>query len=307
MVFTLRGTRFFEDDFPIYLNREVEAFHLREHVHDFVELCLVEEGQGHHYIDKKSYPVQKGDIFLLPVGTVHVFRPVSAKSSHPLVVCNCIFKLEALQELLGSFQPGSPLYDMLTRTSAGEGGCWYQFRDKHNRLHQLFNEAYIEYYNRGSNYRVLIRSLVLQIFITLDRLARETATSSYIEPSTLKADRMQEALQILQDRYQEHLTLEMMAEKSFMSVRQFQNMFKQATGKTFNRYVQHVRILKSCELLVHTDWSVAQIAEEVGYSDMKFFHALFRKITGETPLRYRQIYKKQEKCESAYSANKFVM
>ncbi|MDQ0091556.1 AraC-like DNA-binding protein [Paenibacillus anaericanus] len=296
MVFELRGTRFFEDDFPIYLNREVEAFHLREHIHDFVELCLVEEGQGHHFIDKKSYPVQKGDVFLLPVGTVHVFRPVSARTSHPLVVCNCIFKLEALQELLNNFPADSRLYEMITRTCAGEG-YWYQFRDNRNRLNHLFNEAYLEYYNRGSNYRVLIRSLVLQIFIVLDRLASENDIGSYTEFATMVAERMQNALELLHSNYKEHLTLEMLAEKAFMSVRQFQIMFKQATGKTFNRYIQHVRILKSCELLVHTDWSVRQIAEEVGYSDMKFFHALFRKITSESPLRYRQTYKKNTNCK----------
>lgn len=290
MVFMLSGTRFFQDDFPIYLNREIEAFHLRAHVHDFVELCLVEEGQGYHFIGEKSFPVQKGDVFLLPVGTLHVFRPLSARASHPLVVCNCIFKIEALQELIHSLSQDARLQDMLKKTYEG-GGCWFQFHDNRNRLVRLFNEAYIEFHNKGDNYRVLIKSLLLQIFIVIGRLAGEENTGIYSKSSAIISGKMEDALDIINCRYQEHLTLEMMSEQTFMSVRQFQKLFKQATGKTFNHYLQHVRILKSCELLVNTSDSVRQIAEQVGYTDMKFFHSLFRKITGESPLRYRQLYR----------------
>lgn len=47
------------------------------HSHDFIEICLVAEGTGVHYIDNQQMQVARGDMLFIPIGVSHVFRPKS--------------------------------------------------------------------------------------------------------------------------------------------------------------------------------------------------------------------------------------
>ncbi|MCT2195358.1 AraC family ligand binding domain-containing protein [Paenibacillus sp. p3-SID1389] len=80
----LDGADFFTDSLPFYFNRVEETFDLQMHSHRFVEIVLVDEGEGFHFIDEEVVRVTKNDVFLLPAGTRHVFRPGHAGSRHPL-------------------------------------------------------------------------------------------------------------------------------------------------------------------------------------------------------------------------------
>jgi len=284
MVQLLRGERFFEPDFPMFLNRETESFHVKFHQHDFIELSLVEEGSGYQHIEDETIPVRKGDLFLLPIGTSHVFRPASPQTSEPLIICNCIFKPEVLQEILG-WLPPNPLFRQLAEQEPA-AQPWYQFQDKHHRFQELFRAAYIEYQQCASNYRSMLKAYLVQILILLDRMTR--TTEHVQDPFILQQEKIGDILSYMNLHLHEPLTLQKMADTFYMSTSHFQRIFKTVTGQTFNKYLQHLRIQRSCHLLIHTTLTIQQIAAQVGYADMKFFHLLFRRITGRTPQQYRQ-------------------
>lgn len=284
MVQLLKGELFFEPDFPLFLNRETESFRVKYHQHDFIELCLVEEGSGFQYIDEQTIPVKKGDLFLLPIGVPHVFRPASPQSTDPLIICNCIFKVEVLRDII-DWLPPNPLFQQLM-TGSDEPN-WYHIKDKHHRFHELFRAAYIEYQQRPSSYKNMLKSYLVQILILFDRLLHIEEGHTEENRFILQYDKFGDILSYMNHHLHKPLTLQQMADAFYMSVSQFQRVFKTATGQTFSKYLQHIRIQKSCHLLIHTSLSVQQIAGKVGYSDMKFFHSLFRRITGCTPQQYR--------------------
>src|SRR5690554_1815438 len=76
----------FDSKLPISVNRVYEGFTIMEHRHDFIEICYVGNGAGTHYIQDRTLPVTQGDIFLLPLGVHHVFRPLSANNQQSLLV-----------------------------------------------------------------------------------------------------------------------------------------------------------------------------------------------------------------------------
>ncbi|MBQ9967511.1 MAG: PocR ligand-binding domain-containing protein [Oscillospiraceae bacterium] len=57
-------------------------------------------------------------------------------------------------------------------------------------------------------------------------------------------------------------------------------------------YIRRLRLNRACELLVHTDRSLSQIAEAVGYADTGYFLRSFKKELGMSA----SVYRKQEKC-----------
>lgn len=285
MSILLKGAQFFEAEFPIFFNRETEAFATSMHSHDFIEICLVTEGSGYQYIDDQLFKVQKGDLFLLPIGTSHVFRPSSPDPTHPLVILNCIFDFTALERIKDWIPEQSELYHYLY-SPRSMNPPWFHFTDKRSQFISLFNQAYLEFSERPLGFRTMVTAILLQILQLMYRVQIQPQSSDVASEPTL--ENMDDALFYIDLHYSDKITLKGLAERSFMSVGHFQNLFKKATGQTFNHYVQNVRIQKCCHLLKTTDKSVQMTANEVGYSDMKFFHSLFRKITGNSPRQYRQ-------------------
>lgn len=286
MVQLLTGDLFFKHDCLIYLNRETESFKVKYHTHDFIEICLVEEGRGFQHIGDQTIPVQKGDLFLLPVGTSHVFRPSSPQSPEPLVICNCIFQLEAIGDVQDWLPAHSELYRALFYPQ--ESNCsYYYYQDKHQRMGHMFQMAYLEFHQQYAEFKTMLKTMLLQILILLHRMQSEVSNTDKLPSPGRYRDKLEDIIQHIHHHAHEQLTLKEMADSCSISVSHLQQLFKQATGQTFTRYVQHVRIQLSCVLLETTDLPVNEIVGRVGYSDLKFFHSLFRKVTGCTPLQYR--------------------
>lgn len=55
-------------------------------------------------------------------------------------------------------------------------------------------------------------------------------------------------------------------------------------------YLTELRMLEAQQLLSETDKSIAEIAEEVGYTDDKYFSRAFKKYSGLKPKDYRKLY-----------------
>ena len=59
----------------------------------------------------------------------------------------------------------------------------------------------------------------------------------------------------------------------------------------FSAYLEQIRIDKAKQYLSSTCLKISQIAEMVGYADMKYFSKVFKSKTGYSPLSYRMSLK----------------
>ncbi|ALF12063.1 DNA-binding response regulator [Parageobacillus thermoglucosidasius] len=74
----------------------------------------------------------------------------------------------------------------------------------------------------------------------------------------------------------------------------FSTLFKEETNMTFSEYVTRCRLQKAKSLLITTDLTIAEIAEEVGYQTAKYFIKLFKEFEGITPYQFRKEHLKKE-------------
>ncbi|WP_405174207.1 response regulator [Paenibacillus sp. FSL H8-0261] len=96
------------------------------------------------------------------------------------------------------------------------------------------------------------------------------------------------ALQYVKEHYYEDLTLEKIASVVFLNPVYFSQLFKQKTGQGYKEYVTSLRLEQAKLLLVNSKLKVAEIAERIGYQDMRHFTQMFRKRFLVTPTEYRQ-------------------
>lgn len=68
----------------------------------------------------------------------------------------------------------------------------------------------------------------------------------------------------------------------------FSRLFKATVGETPYQYILRERVHKAQRLLVETDFSIAEIALRVGFSNQSHLTRRFRKVTHTTPAAYRR-------------------
>lgn len=92
----------------------------------------------------------------------------------------------------------------------------------------------------------------------------------------------------IQHNYQENLKLGTIAELFGYNSSYLGKVFTKATGKSFNSYVDEIRIENSKKLLLEQNPKVYEIAQQVGYTNVDYFHKKFKKYVGMSPAEYRK-------------------
>lgn len=96
------------------------------------------------------------------------------------------------------------------------------------------------------------------------------------------------ALEYIKKHYCEDLSLEKTAAAVFLNPAYFSQLFKQITGQGYKEYVTTLRLEQAKLLLMNPKLRLAEVAERVGYQDMRHFTQVFRKRVQMTPTEYRQ-------------------
>ena len=78
------------------------------------------------------------------------------------------------------------------------------------------------------------------------------------------------------------------ADKVCLSPNYFGDLIKKETGMTAQEYIQNKIITVSKEWVVNTNFTVSQIAYELGFQYSQHFSRVFKKNVGCTPLEYRR-------------------
>lgn len=96
------------------------------------------------------------------------------------------------------------------------------------------------------------------------------------------------AKQLIEEYYNQGITLEETAQKLCVSEEYLSTQFKKETGASFTETVRKYRIEKVKELLLHSPLKLNQIADMVGYADPKYMSKVFKEEVGMLPAEFRK-------------------
>ncbi len=97
------------------------------------------------------------------------------------------------------------------------------------------------------------------------------------------------AKQYIQQNFSRQINLAEVAERLHFSSAYFGNIFKRNVGKTFNAYLTEVRMENAKKLLKQPGYTIARVAEMVGYQDVKYFSKTFKSLYGVKPTEYKKL------------------
>ena len=91
--------------------------------------------------------------------------------------------------------------------------------------------------------------------------------------------------------YAREISLDEVAQLCSLTTSSFCRYFKSQTQKTFTEFLNEVRILNACKLLVKNDLTITEICYQVGYNNISHFNRQFKLVTGITAKAYHLKYK----------------
>lgn len=92
----------------------------------------------------------------------------------------------------------------------------------------------------------------------------------------------------IRENLDQNLTLQQVARFVHLNPNHFSEVFKRETGLNYIEFVTQERMRKAQEILQGSQTKIGDVANLVGYEDIKYFSQQFKKHTGRTPSEFRQ-------------------
>ncbi|MBQ7821329.1 MAG: helix-turn-helix domain-containing protein [Clostridia bacterium] len=252
------------------------------HIHRFLELAYVLEGTAVHGMNGVEAVIKKGDYIIIDLGDVHYYN---APNNGQFMIQNLLFLPEFVDRMLINAQSFSEVLNCyLVKCSNGKTPLAIAnriFHDDDGRVKDILSHLLNEYEQKKLGYLEAIRCDIIEIIIETIRKASPGNNSFAVSKST------EYICQYISNHFKESITLTDVCNATGYSVPYVSRRFKEENGMTFSRYLQQMRINEARRLLFESNAKIIDIAEHVGYSDIKFFNTLFKKLTGKTPREYR--------------------
>ena len=99
--------------------------------------------------------------------------------------------------------------------------------------------------------------------------------------------RMGKVMAYVKENLREDIKQSDVAELVAMTPQGFSRFFRATTGRTFVSFVNVMRIMEACRLLVNTDEDIIDIAFKCGYANLSNFNRRFAELKNTTPREYR--------------------
>jgi AraC-like DNA-binding protein len=259
-------------DFELQYKRDSYLKDVELHHHDFFELYFLLSGDVTYIIESKIYHVMPGDILLISPKELHqlVIRPEMSNYERYVLWVDP----QAL-ERLGGEADLSQCFD-----PANEGNLLRLQSEERSRILALMEALHRETQQGGFGSPALQESLLVQLLVQVNRLALRQDTQPRDMPHINTA--VSKVIDYVNLHYGEQLSLDMLAERFFVSKYHLSHTFTREVGVSLHRYITLRRLLMARQLL-SAGVPAGQVCSTCGFSDYTSFYRAFKAEYGLSP------------------------
>lgn len=249
------------------------------HTHDFAEFTIITEGECTHIANGVEYQLKRGEVYVILPNVCHGLKDVK-KPIHQYTfmfdITNLILFDIDLKDLSGFFSMFIPSH------TGSFANRLFLNEDEMTFVSSLCELMLKEYEEKKPGFELSLRAMLISLICIILRSYPETVSGN-----TEDAKRVFPAVKYIQNHYQDKLTLELLAEKCFLSSRQLSRLFVKVYGESPIDYLLHYRLTTAYLAIMTTKESVAVIAKKCGFYDEAHMSKLFFKHYGFLPGKVR--------------------
>ncbi len=227
-----------------------------------------------------------GDFIYIPSGLVFRIESVGGM----VAIRALVFDMSLIRENMENFD--SEILYMFYVQSRTKTLVFKKVHPIYEALAFSMHEAYEEYVSKDVCYQLSVKANIYLLMLSVLRYycTSRTELDRIIYHNVL---RLRPVIDYIAEHYSEKIYIETLADMITVSPDYFTKMFKDSMGKTPIDYINAMRVGESLRLLSMTDTPVADISEQLGFSNPNYFHKIFKAYMDTSPLAYRKSATKQ--------------
>ncbi len=248
----------YEGDWPSYI-----------HSHHFTELFYVKSGSGEFQVDQHSIPIKKDNLIIVNPNIPHT--EISSRED-PLTYITL-----GVEGMIFSF-PNNNGYTIIPCSQQKSNLLFY------------FGTMLTELETQKEGYQDVCVSLLNILTILLKRLTLSPCHVVTDIPSNQSCAKIK---RYIDNNYQDNITLDSLASMAHLNKYYFTHIFTETYGSSPINYLNERRIQVSMDLLVNSDYNIAEIATLSGFSSQSYFAQSFKKVCHMSASTFRKINQKK--------------
>lgn len=248
------------------------------HRHDFFEVLYLNKGTGFHVIDGNKYEIKPPCVFFMSPGQAH-----KLELSHDIE--GYIFLFNAEFYLLNRRNQNSLIeFPFFYTIHQDNPPLLLNNSNDILFLETLFRQSISEA-DLSGEYKFEMLCSLLDLILTFC-----AARYHENEPLTQQGKGqilVKQFFHLLEENYTQNLSITRYAEMLGITPNHLTQTVKVLTGKTTSQMIKAKQLLEIKRLLVHTNLTVSEIANQLHFDDQSYFTKFFKRETGITPLQFR--------------------
>lgn len=254
--------------------KEIKAFW---HFHPEIELVYVDKGKGKTHIGNHLSYFNNSQLLLIGANLPHngFTDRLTTNGSETLVQ----FKPEFLGDAFFEIPEMKPIHILFEKAKKG---IVFGVKTKQKlgvKIQKLTEKKGFK--------QILILLDILHTLSKSDDYTLLNADGFAFEAQPQNNNKIDEIFKYINENFNQHISLDEVADLVSMTVPAFCRFFKKSTGKTFTKLVNEYRVVHATKLLSESQSSITDICFECGFNNFSHFNKLFREFTGKSASKYR--------------------
>jgi YesN/AraC family two-component response regulator len=273
--------------FELYVS-DMEHWNERPLTYQFFEIVQILEGEGTRIVNENKFSYSKGSIFL--------FTPLDCRGFESFThtrFCSIRFSevfleqyknkqekenvIQWLKQLENIFTNHNRFEELLIKH---DGDC--------RMISMLIEHIIEEYKNKQSYYDENLQHLVK---LALNIISRNVSQKEIKTPDTKSEEPLINKILVYLNKniyFPEKLRVKHLAAQFNLSANYIGEYFKKITGDSLHCYIIQYKMNIIEQRLIYSEYSIGQIADELGFSDESHLSRHFKKHKGITAMSFRK-------------------
>lgn len=242
------------------------------HRHDFFIIILFDKGDGIHNIDSIDYPIGSEEIHILFPGQMHKWHIKENSKGYQLMIT---------PSFLEQFAP----YFRYSFTNYQNHPIIKLAAEAFQKLKYEFNAIKEELKNTNSLIHLLrARAAVIAAIVSAE------AEEQFVEFKVYQSnEKLAKFNMLIDEHFVEEKSVQFYAEKLNISANYLNILCKKNLKVTATELIHQRISIEAKRLLQNNEFSIKEIAYQLGFSDNTYFSIFFKNQTDLTPSEFRTI------------------
>lgn len=237
-------------------------------------------GNGIISVNEKKYNMSKGSLIIIPSGIK--YRILSAKATY--IAINFDYTSQNSDKhtpipptAVSAYNPDMKLEQICFNDMENFNN--EVFAENQFHLENIFLKIYDEFSNKLIFYNSVVSNLLGEILLQIARLAH---TNGFQKNNEI----INQITDYIHENYSKKITNEIIGSTFNLHPNYISNLIKKFTGIPLHQYIMQIRVSAAVEMLMTKNYSIGEISEKCGFSDIYHFSKVFKKVTGVSPSKY---------------------